>query len=92
MIRFNFTITNPWTKEKFDNLLCKSGIITQHKAWEFEIIKHSPVLAMLTFDLSFKRDHAGLNIEFGLLGYLITAQIYDTRHWSYENDNWEIYE
>jgi hypothetical protein len=93
MLIFNVTLTNPWAKEKFNNLFCKSGMLTKNKAWEFEILKHSPVIAILTLNLTLRRrDHAGLNIEFGLFGYMITAQIYDTRHWSIETDNWEIYE
>jgi hypothetical protein len=31
-----------------------------------------------------RSDHAGLRVEIGLLGYDVEFQIYDVRHWDYE--------
>jgi hypothetical protein len=35
-----------------------------------------------------KVDHAGLYLDFGVLGLGLQAAFYDTRHWNYEADRW----
>ncbi len=44
----------------------------------------------VTFDLDFKgQDHAGLRIDLKVLGLFFVFNIYDHRHWDYDNDCWE---
>lgn len=92
MINIQFSITNPWANEnKFDNLFCKSASLAKHKAVEFEICKDPSQVFTLSFLVTTRRDHAGASLELGLLGYSVHAQLYDTRHWDYEANEWEIY-
>lgn len=43
-----------------------------------------------SIDLDFKgQDHAGLKIDFKVLGLFFVFNIYDHRHWDYDNDCWE---
>jgi hypothetical protein len=35
-----------------------------------------------------RRDHAGLRVEIGLLGYDFEFQIYDVRHWDDEKSTY----
>jgi hypothetical protein len=88
MIYFNLNIDNPFT-DRWNTLFYKHGLLTQHKAWEFNGYR-THHLINVSFKLNFKGDHAGIQIELGLLGYSTEFQIYDTRHWDYENDCWEI--
>jgi len=37
-----------------------------------------------------KRDHAGVLVRFELLGFFISFDLYDNRHWDYDNDKWEV--
>ena len=82
------SLTNPWYKENFKNLFCRSGLITEHKAWEFEVCRYSYDLLKISFDWSLRCDHAGPSLELCLFGYGVEAKIYDTRHWDYDNDCW----
>lgn len=51
-----------------------------HKEWNY-----------FDLDISWtrKQDHAGLKLDFELLGLNLVIQVYDSRHWDYENDEWE---
>ena len=44
------------------------------------------------FRVAWKTSHAGVSLWLGLLGFDVGLHFYDTRHWDYENDQWEVYE
>lgn len=92
MINLQLSITNPWYTENFQNLFCRSGKITEHKAWEFEICRYSYDIAKIYFQWSVKSDHAGPSLELCLFGYGVEVKIYDTRHWDYDNNCWTVYD
>lgn len=92
MINLQLILTNPWHTENFKNLFSRSGLINAHKAWEFEVTRYSYDLIKVQFTWSLKRDHAGPTLELALFGFNVTAKIYDTRHWDYEKNDWEMYE
>lgn len=92
MINLNLHIYNPWIKENFVNLFCRSGKITKNKAWEFEITKYTLTLFEVSLSLTTKQDHAGLQVSLGLFGFTVQLRIYDGRHWNYETNTWEVYE
>jgi hypothetical protein len=73
--------------EHFRNLGSISGGITAHTAWELEHTYYSGVLLDIDIRLSVREHHAGFEFTLGLLGYGISFRIYDTRHWSYENNS-----
>lgn len=91
MLSFNLSISDPWHKDDFENLYSNSGMITKHKAWEFETYWYSRTLLDLSMSLTSRRDHAGFKMELGLFGFTACFQIYDTRHWDDENKCWENY-
>lgn len=86
MIHYSFRIQNPFSK-RFEHAVTKHGILTQNKAWEFNIYRTSTVCAV-SVELTTRRDHAGLRLEVGLLGYDVEFQIYDVRHWDYEQKDY----
>ena len=95
MINLNFNLYNPWSRRR-DVMLnrflwFKHGTLTKHKAWEFCGYATHHIIDFY-FNLTFKGDHAGLQSQFGLLGYSIEFSIYDTRHWDYDTDTWEKYD
>lgn len=90
MILFNFIVDNPFS-DRWSTIFFKNGIFGQHKAWEFNAYQTHHLID-LEFRLTTKGDHAGLQTMVGLFGYSIELGVYDTRHWDYENNRWQIYE
>lgn len=89
---FSFYIKNPYCKNKFDGILCWHEKITKYKNWEFEIIYSDAYWFMLEFDLAFTgKDHAGVRFNIGIGPFACELQIYDSRHWDYDTDTWEVY-
>jgi hypothetical protein len=50
-----------------------------------------PELFRFEIEITTRQDHAGLNIELGLLGYHIGFTFYDNRHWNEEEGRWMVY-
>jgi len=86
MIHLNLTIQNPWSNT-FKTVFVKAGQLTKNKSWEIECYRCG-VLISFSFEMTFRRDHGGLCIEMGFLGYTIGAQIYDNRHWNSGTNTW----
>ena len=57
MIYLSFGLSNPWGRP-FDNLWNRSGLITNHMAWEVELCV---VKTLIGFEINYTRrqDHAG---------------------------------
>jgi hypothetical protein len=92
MIYFNINIRNPRWWDRFENIKWWSGETpVKNKFWEVQIIK-GPELFRFEFEVTTQQDHAGVNIELGLLGYHIGFTVYDNRHWNHEKKAWEVYE
>ena len=89
MIYISFRLSNPWGRP-FNNLWNRSGLITNHMAWEAEILQTRQLIG---FEINYTRrqDHAGLTLELALFGRSISFQIYDTRHWNPETGTWEVH-
>ena len=87
MLKIQFTIHNPLST-RFENIWCKGWGLTKHKAVELQLMKTTDIVKGLV-NITHGRDHAGVMIELGLLGYTVCFNIYDTRHWDYTNNRWE---
>jgi len=89
MIHISMGLSNPWGRP-FDNLWNRSGLITNHKAWELELLQ---TRSLIGFEFSYTRrqSHAGLTLELALLGRSLSFMIYDTRHWNHETGAWEVH-
>ena len=91
MIYFNFNLRNPYWWDRFDNI--KSWFIDTPSKWkqiEVQITK-GPELFRIEFEVTTQQDHAGFNIELGLLGYCLHFTLYDIRHWNHEEGRWMFY-
>lgn len=95
MFKFHLNMRNPWrpnyewTKTKtfahFERKLFGT------KAINFQISRFEPYYL---FDISLNllldgHDHAGPELNIEIFGYAFILQLYDTRHWDYENERWE---
>jgi hypothetical protein len=89
LIHISFGLSNPWG-QPFDNLWNRSGLITNHTAWEVELLQTRTVIGF-EFSYTRRQSHAGLTVELALLGYSASFMIYDTRHWNPETGAWEVH-
>ena len=91
MIYFNFNIRNPYWWNRWEGIKhWAGGTPFKHKFWEVQIMKNSE-LFRIEFGWTVKQDHAGINLELGLLGYEIHFTFYDNRHWNAEEGRWMVY-
>jgi len=90
MIRLDFTINNPFIN-RFGLLSSKFKMLTKHKAVEANIYCTANIIKLLLV-YSTRQDHAGLQVEVGLLGYNFELHFYDTRHWNNKNQDWESHD
>jgi hypothetical protein len=93
MFYFKFNINTPW-KDKWYSIWAKDfGHLSKNKCFEMQFMKDYYIIGIeLDFEHIFKRsDHAGPRIDISLLGYTLSAQIYDRRHWDHDNNCWEVY-
>jgi hypothetical protein len=87
MINLKLEIINPFT-DRFENIKCWAGsTFVTNKYWEIQLIKSNDIIS---FDLriSTQCSHAGVDIWLGLVGYSLNLQIYDSRHWNYEENGY----
>ena len=89
MIYLSFGLSNPWGRP-FDNLWNRSGLVTNHKAWEVELLQTREVIGF-EFSYTRRQSHAGLTVELAFLGRSLSFMIYDTRHWNPETGAWEVH-
>ena len=91
MIHFSVGLRNPFS-DRWDNVYNRSAVIDRlHKAVEFEVYRDTTIISF-AFRWNIRQDHAGMNLELGLLGYTVSAQYYDTRHWNDEECRFYIYD
>ena len=65
------------------------GKVYGNKYWELEMLRqHEWQWFKFCIDLTRKTDHAGFRLEIEVLGYNLMFQIYDCRHWDYENNEY----
>lgn len=88
MINLTLEILLPLWRDRFTTLFTLNGKYSKHVAWELNSYADPSELFVFQFLLKTKSDHAGLTLDFGLLGLRIEYLIYDTRHWNTEENRW----
>lgn len=94
MLHFNigFSLPRNWiTKDGLGEFFLFDKVIASHKALSVQVEHFNwTSLFGLSFDFSPTGvDHAGLFVDFTILGLSVILNLYDTRHWDYENNCWE---
>ena len=91
MINLSFNIRNPFS-DRWECIKTWTGDTPfKNKFWEAQIDKTADIIGI---DLRYTacQDHAGFFLSVALLGYDIIFNIYDNRHWNYEEKRWYIYD
>lgn len=90
MISFNCNLRNPFS-DRWQCLFNKAGDTPfKNKSWEIQIDKCSDIIGF-ELRITTRQSHAGIFLSFGLLGYDVIFQVYDNRHWNYEEGRWMRY-
>lgn len=92
MMLLHFAISNPWHKGTFKSLYHKSWLFKNSKAIELQSTHYDYDFLEVMANLTFRQDHAGLELNLCIFGYSINFRFYDTRHWNYEKGAWETYD
>lgn len=68
-------------------------LISKNKTFSYEC-EWVGILSLISFSFTWRwrQDHAGVDLQFTLLGLSHTVQFYDNRHWDYETNNWVVYD
>jgi len=82
MININFSISNPLSRRFIIVKTWYGKTPFKNKFWEVQINKTNDIIK-IAVDWTIRKDHAGLNVSFGLLGFDIIFVFYDQRHWDY---------
>lgn len=92
MTKFECMVYVYWFKESFKPIWNKSGSFTKRKHWELELYRDFSYFLGAKLDTCWRgRDHAGPSIQLTVFGYTLRAAAYDSRHWDYETNDWEVY-
>jgi hypothetical protein len=88
MLYFNINIRNPWWSDRWASIKSWSGKTPwEHKFWEAQLMRDVELLG-IEFNWTARQDHAGLTLEFGLLGYKVNFSFNDNRHWHTDKGRW----
>lgn len=63
-----------------------------HKYFEVQLGKWDDIDTNVRFSLTTKGDHAGIRFGIQIRRHMFHIDVYDDRHWNYEEDRWEVYE
>jgi len=91
MINLSFNIRNPWS-DRWKCIYNHAGETPiKNKFWEIQIDKTSDIIGF-EFRFTTRQDHAGVYLSLALFGYDVIFNIYDNRHWNYEEGRWYFYD
>jgi len=88
MFNFELSLRYPFSK-RFKLLAGKSGTLLTNKAWESNLYATDTIIKF-SIDFSPRRDHGGIVVYIGAVGFDYEFNFYDTRHWCYKTDTWEL--
>jgi hypothetical protein len=91
MIDFSFGLQNPLIKKSIhNNCYEKDWKVSKNKVIDFHCGTINYIIVSFAFNLTFKTDHAGLHIFFGVLGFYFNFDFHDTRHWNNKENRWYL--
>jgi len=73
-------------------MIYQSGRITKNKSWELQIANMADTIFNLTISWTHKCDHAGFRFNLEIYKFMFEFNLYDNRHWDYDNNDYEKYD
>ena len=75
------------------DLICKGWRVTKNKGFEIQLsLMEDWAWFNLHFEITRRKDHAGIDFTFEIPFVFFNMNFYDSRHWNFDNNAWEIYE
>lgn len=88
MLSIHFNIRNPWSSRLETVKQFHGKTWFANKFWDLEFQRTADLIS-LSISITHRQSHAGFNFDLGLLGYNMTFDFYDQRHWDYKSNTWE---
>ena len=93
MIHFSFTLMNPFKAKDREqkDYFCKDWSLTKNKFLEIQVSRWTmnDIVSVSLDTRWYGQDHGGVRLNLELFGFMFCAQLYDNRHWDYDNHKWE---
>ena len=90
MINLNFNISWPFKEISRRDYIEKSWKLSKNKSVEVQLSRGGNSLLGINIRLDiYGADHAGLKFELEFMRHFLIVDLYDNRHWDYENHCWE---
>lgn len=92
MVYFGFKFWPFNGKSGLNDIFLFARKMSTNKFLEIQFLKYDYLHYLFEFELNTNftgRDHAGIMFSVGVWKYDFIFNLYDTRHWDYENDCWE---
>jgi DNA-binding helix-hairpin-helix protein with protein kinase domain len=95
-IRFNISLPYTWAKHRpmkwFSTYVHRD--VGEFKAfeWQTDYFGWSNLFGLGLDLIPTGSDHAEVGFSLTILGFMVEAKIYDSRHWDSENNTWEAYD
>lgn len=87
MIDIHLGLRNPYS-ERWHSLFSRTyALPIQHKHLEINLERNSDII-VLNLRITHRQSHAGIFLNLAILGYSVLFNMYDDRHWDYENNCW----
>lgn len=89
MINITLALANPFSKRDF-RMIKSKGFKTpfKNKFIELQLSRDVSIIGVC-MQVRSRCDHAGLMLEFALLGYCFEFNFYDSRHWDYQENRYK---
>ena len=97
MIDFRFGIAWPWAKERGENkhYFTTYNKLTENKSLETQLSRWSSCCVLFSINLNTEwigSDHAGIKFDIQIWRLNFMFDLYDKRHWNYEEARWQTLE
>ncbi len=96
MLNFRFALQNPWAKNtrKQKDYCYVDKKLSKNLAYSFQAARGDMLdYFNIHINISWQgEDHAGFELSCEFLGFWFISNLYDTRHWDYDNGKWEEYD
>ena len=89
MISFSFFLSNPFSN-RWENIFTRTVAVSKNMTAEFEVFRDNTIVSLM-FRWAIRQSHGGVMLDIGLLGYSLSLQCYDNRHWNPEEGRYYDY-
>jgi hypothetical protein len=82
MISFSLFLSNPFSN-RWANIYNRTIAVSKNMTAEIEVYRDNTIVSLM-FRWAIRQSHGGVMLDIGVLGYSVSVQCYDNRHWNAE--------